>query len=130
MDIIDIKLANKFATEIAAGFSKVEVDGTNIIFTLNDGKTVTLTIPTPVDGISVTNLDINNNNHLICTLSNNETIDAGELPMVTPQRGIDYWTEQDETEMKNYIDESMSTAFFVEQDNENNTLIFKRIGLN
>lgn len=130
MDIIDIKWASKFATKVAAGFSNVEVDGMNIIFTLNDGKTATLTVPTPADGISVTDLDIDNNNHLICTLSNNETIDAGELPMIIPQRGIDYWTAQDKAEMKNYIDESMSTAFSVEPDNENDTLIFKRIGLN
>ena len=130
MDIMDIKLANKFATEIAAGFSKVEVDGMNIIFTLNDGKTVTLTVPTPKDGVSVVGLEIDEDGSLLCTLSNGTVIDAGGVPFVKPERGVDYWTEQDKTEIKNYIDESMSTAFSVEQDSENDTLIFKRIGLN
>ena len=130
MDIMDIKLANKFATEIAAGFSKVEVDGMNIIFTLNDGKTTTLTVPTPKDGVSVIGLEIDEDGSLLCTLSNGTVIDAGGVPFVKPERGVDYWTEQDKTEIKNYIDESMSTAFSVEQDDENDTLIFKRIGLN
>lgn len=129
MDIIDIKLANKFATQVAAGFSKVEVDGMNINFTLNDGTETTLTVPTPADGASVTDLTIDNNKHLICTLSDNTTIDAGAVPFVVPERGVDYWTEADKTEMKNYIDTSMSRAFYVEQDSENDTLIFKRVGL-
>lgn len=130
MDIMDIKLANKFATEIAAGFSKVEVDGMNIIFTLNDGKTTTLTVPTPKDGVSVVGLEIDEDGSLLCTLSNGTVIDAGGVPFVKPERGVDYWTEQDKTEIKNYVDESMSTAFSIEQDGENDTLIFKRIGLN
>lgn len=130
MDIMDIKLANKFATEIAAGFSKVEVDGMNIIFTLNDGKTTTLTVPTPKDGVSVVGLEIDEDGSLLCTLSNGTVIDAGGVPFVKPERGVDYWTEQDKTEIKNYVDESMSTAFSIEQDDKNDTLIFRKIGLN
>ena len=130
MDIIDIKLANKFATQVAAGFSKVEVDGMNINFTLNDGTKTTLTVPEPADGISVVNLEINNNKHLICTMSDDSTIDAGEVPFIIPERGVDYWTDEDKAEIKNYIDNSISKAFYIEQDNEHNTLIFKRIGLN
>lgn len=90
MDIIDIKMANKFATKVAAGFSKVEVDGMTINFTLNDGTQASLTVPTPADGVSIIGLQINNNNELICILSNNTTINAGKLPMVIPERGIDY----------------------------------------
>ena len=127
MNIIDIKLANKFATKVAAGFSKVEVDGMNINFTLNDGTKTTLTVPTPADGISVVDLDINNK-HLICTMSDGSTVDAGEVPFIAPQRGVDYWTEADKAAIKSYIDESMSNAFYVEQDSEHDTLIFKRVG--
>lgn len=32
------------------------------------------------DGLSITNVQIDDNKHLICTLSDNSTIDAGELP--------------------------------------------------
>ena len=125
MDIISLALAKKFALRVAAGFSNVEVDGMNIIFTLNDNTEVTLTVPTPENGVSVTDLNINDQ-HLICTLSNGTVVDAGQIPM--PQRGTDYWTEADRTAIKNYVDESMSDAFRIEQDNENNALIFKRIG--
>lgn len=128
MNIVDIKLANKFATKVAAGFSKVEVDGMDINFTLNDGTETTLTVPAPADGVSVIDLDINNNKHLICTMSDGSTVDAGEVPFIAPQRGVDYWTEADKAAMKSYIDESMSNAFYVEQDSEHDTLIFKRIG--
>lgn len=36
--------------------------------------------PTPKDGISITAVSIDENNHLICTMSDGSTIDAGELP--------------------------------------------------
>lgn len=104
MDIITLALAKNFATKVAAGFSSVEVDGMDIIFTLNDGSQVTLTVPEPEDGVSVIDLDIDNNNNLICTLSDNSTVNAGELPMIIPEKGVDYWTEEDKQEIKTYID--------------------------
>ena len=39
MDIVTYKLSQKYADKVAAGFSSVRVDGLDIIFTLNDGKT-------------------------------------------------------------------------------------------
>ena len=44
MDIITLALAKKFASQVAAGFSNVDVDGLNIIFTLNDGSHATVTV--------------------------------------------------------------------------------------
>lgn len=83
MDIVTYKLSQKYADKVAAGFSSVTVDGLDIIFTLNDGKTATVTVPAPKDGedgISITNVSIDNNYHLICSLSNGNSIDAGLLP--------------------------------------------------
>lgn len=128
MNIIDIKLANKFATKVAAGFSKVEVDGMDINFTLNDGTKTTLTVPAPADGISVVDLEIDNDGSLLCTMSDGSIIDAGGVPFVKPEIGVDYWTEADKAAIKSYIDKSMSNAFYVEQDSEHDTLIFKRVG--
>lgn len=54
-----------------------------LIFVFNDGNTATWQIPLPKDGkdgVSVTNVEINDAKHLICTMSDNSTIDAGELP--------------------------------------------------
>ena len=90
MDIITLALAKKFATKVAAGFSNVEVDGLDIIFTLNDGSQVTLTVPEPANGVSVVDLDIDSNKNLICTLSDGSTVNAGELPMAIPEKGVDY----------------------------------------
>ena len=50
MDIVTYKLAQKYANKVAASFSSVRVDGLDIIFTLNDGKTATVTVPAPKDG--------------------------------------------------------------------------------
>lgn len=128
MDIITLALAKKFATKVAAGFSNVEVDGMDIIFTLNDGSQVTLTVPEPEDGVSVTDLDIDNNSNLICTLSDGSTVNAGELPMAIPEKGVDYWTEEDKQEIKTYVDDVTSNAFAAELDEENFTLLLKRVG--
>ena len=128
MDIITLALAKKFATKVAAGFSNVEVDGMDIIFTLNDGSQVTLTVPEPEDGVSVTDLDIDSNKNLICTLSDGSTVNAGELPMAIPEKGVDYWTEEDKQEIKTYVDDVTSNAFAAELDDENFTLLLKRVG--
>lgn len=87
MDIISYKLAQQYANNVAAGFSKVEVNGTKINFTLNDGKTATVTVPTPADGASITNVSINSSKHLICTLSSGSTVDAGEVPNIKGEKG-------------------------------------------
>lgn len=49
MDVVTLSLAKKYASKVAAGFSKVEVDGMNLKFTLNDGTTASLTVPKPDD---------------------------------------------------------------------------------
>ena len=89
MDLVTLALAKIYANKVAAGFSSVRVEGTSVIFTLNDGVTeATVTVPTPADGVSITSVEIDENNHLICTLSDHSTIDAGEVPQGPAGRGI------------------------------------------
>ena len=132
MDIITLALAKKFATKVAAGFSNVEVDGLDIIFTLNDGSQVTLTVPEPADGVSVVDMNIDDDGSLICTMSDGTTIDAGGVPFVKPERGVDYWTPADqaaiESDTHEYVDNITSNAFAAELDEENFTLLLKRVG--
>ena len=104
MDIITYKLAQKYADQVAAGFSSVTVDGMKIIFTLNDGKTATVTVPAPKDGedgISITNVTLNNQSHLICTLSDSSTIDAGLIRQGVDGNGI---TSIEKTKTEGLVD--------------------------
>lgn len=85
MDAMTLSLAKKYANKVAAGYSSVRVDGMNLIFTLNDGKEVTMTIPAPADGkdgISVQNLSIDNDGSLLCHMSDGSVIDAGKVPSI------------------------------------------------
>lgn len=78
------------------GIASVEVEGTKIIFTFEDDTTAEMTFPTPADGedgedgVSIVDVDINASKHLIITLSDGNTVDAGALP--TPDMS-DYYTK-------------------------------------
>ena len=82
MDITTLSLAKKYANKVAAGFSKVEVQGNNLIFTLNDGTKATMTVPTPEkgsDGISIVDVSIDIDGSLLCHMSDGSTINAGKI---------------------------------------------------
>lgn len=87
MDIVTLTLAKKYANKLMGGYTKVEVDGMSIIFTLIDGKKVTLTVPKPKDGVSIVDISVNEEKHLICTLSDGSKVDAGEVPNTKGDKG-------------------------------------------
>ena len=64
-------------------------EGTEVVFewTGTDGSTETKTI-TIKNGVSITDIEISGNNHLICTMSDGSTIDAGEVPNVKGDTGF------------------------------------------
>ena len=64
-------------------------EGTEVVFewTGTDGTTETKTI-TIKNGVSITDIEISSNNHLICTMSDGSTIDAGEVPNVKGDTGF------------------------------------------
>lgn len=86
------------------GIASVEVEGTTITFTFEDDTTATMTFPTPADGedgadgVSIVDVDIDANKHLICTLSDGNTVDAGALPMPSLSN---YYTKQQADEKFN-----------------------------
>lgn len=97
MDAMTLSLAKKYANKVAAGYSSVRVDGMNLIFTLNDGKEVTMTIPAPAngkDGLSITNVTIDTDGSLLCHMSDGNVIDAGKVPM-TEVELTDYYTKEE-----------------------------------
>ena len=114
MDIVTYALCKKLAASAVSGIKDMTVSGTTLTIETNDGQIVNIVFPTPADGISVTNLDIDSNDHLICTMSDGSTIDAGEIPKYIPQKGVDYYTEADKQELIDEITEEVQDAFTLE----------------
>ena len=80
IDIITYAMWKKLAASIVSGVKDMKVDGTKLIITTMDGRELTMTFPAPKDGTTITNIKIDENNHLICELSDGKIIDAGALP--------------------------------------------------
>lgn len=84
MDVITYALCKKMASAAVSGISNIKIDGTKMTITTNDGNSYDMTFPTPsdgADGISIASVDIDENGHLICTMSDGTLVDAGELPI-------------------------------------------------
>ena len=74
-------------TEIAMatlGVANITTSGNTITIKYNAGNTATLTVNPPKGdkGTSITKVEIDINNHLICTFDDNTTTDACEIPSV------------------------------------------------
>lgn len=88
MDVVTYALLNKKIKGLTSGVKSANVQGHSIIFELNDGSTQTMTFDQPADGISITDVDINADKHLICTMSDGTSIDAGEIPTIKGDKGF------------------------------------------
>lgn len=93
--IVAYILAKKIALGAVSGIAGITLNGNQLVFQFKDGSSASMTIPLPKDGqdgvpgidgkdgqdgLSIVKVEIDANNHLICTMSDNSTIDAGELP--------------------------------------------------
>lgn len=115
MDIVTYALCKKIAAAAVSGISGMTVDGQTLSITTKDGQVLTIDFPTPEDGVSITDVTIDENNHIICTMSNGTTEDAGEVPMYIPQKGKDYYTEEDKKEIVADVTESVSASLVLEE---------------
>lgn len=82
MDVITLALCEKIASGAVSGVAEMTVDGQTLNIECTDGTHLEMDFPTPADGASITDVEIVSNGHLICTLSNGDTIDAGKVPDV------------------------------------------------
>lgn len=82
MDVITLALCEKIASGAVSGVAGMSVDGQTLNIECNDGTHLEMEFPTPADGASIVDVEITAQRHLICTLSNGDTIDAGEVPTV------------------------------------------------
>lgn len=80
MDLLSIKAAKNYTNQVALGISDIRVDGTTIYFTAaSTGEETSVTIPTPKDGVSVINAEINENYELVISLSDGSKHVAGKV---------------------------------------------------
>lgn len=82
MDVISYVLSKRIAEGAVSGVAGMSVDGQTLNIECNDGTHLEMEFPTPADGVSIVDVEITAQRHLICTLSNGDTIDAGEVPTV------------------------------------------------
>ena len=114
MDIVTYALCKKIASAAASGIDRMYVEETTLYIVTKDGETLEVDFPVPEDGVSITDVSIDNNKHLICTMSNGDTIDAGEVPVYIPQKGVDYYTEEDKEELVSEIKEEISESLVLD----------------
>lgn len=101
MDIVTYILCKKIAAGAVSGISGIELNGTTVTFTTTDGTKYDIDFPVPADGVSISNIDIDEDGSLLCYLSDGSIIDAGTVPSIkgdpgyTPVKGVDYFTEED-----------------------------------
>lgn len=87
MDVATYSLLNKKIKGLTSGIQGTSISGTTITFTMADGSKEVMTFPTPADGVSITDVDVNTDKHLIVTLSDGSTVDAGLVPTVKGDKG-------------------------------------------
>ena len=113
MDIISysklLKL-NKRVDGVSSGIENATVDNesSSITFNFVNGTSSTMTFPVPSDGISITNVEIDTNNHLIVTYSDNSTSDAGLIETIKGDKG--------DTGIVPHIDDETKRWFIGDQD--------------
>lgn len=87
MDLIVYALLKKKLDSVVSGISEYEVDGQTLRITTSDGQVLEMTFPEPAAGISITNVEIDKNNHLFCTMSDGNQIDSGEIKTIQGPKG-------------------------------------------
>lgn len=87
MDVVTYALLNKKIKGLTSGIQGASISGTTITFTMIDGTKEIMTFPTPADGVSITDVDVDTDKHLIVTFSDGNTVDAGEIPTVKGDKG-------------------------------------------
>ena len=99
IDFSSLMLAKKYTDLAQLGLVSITVEGTNIILTRNDGSKAIVNVPTPKDGISITDVKVKNN-ILTCIMSDGTTIEAGEIVIDSSGLKLDnYYTKKDSDEL-------------------------------
>ena len=88
MDIITYALSKKIAAHALSGVQSMSVSGQTLTINTKDSGVLTMTFPTPKDGVSVTDIDVNANNQIVFTMSDGTEIISGKIPTVKGDAGF------------------------------------------
>ena len=87
MDITTYALSKKIAAHALSGVQSMSINGQTLIINTKDGGVLTMTFPTPKDGVSVTDIDVNANNQIVFTMSDGTEFISGKIPTVKGDKG-------------------------------------------
>ena len=87
MDIITYALSKKIAAHALSGVQSMSVNGQTLTINTKDSGVLTMTFPTPKDGVSVTDIDVNANNQIVFTMSDGTEFISGRIPTVKGDKG-------------------------------------------
>lgn len=90
MDLLTYSLSKKIAASAVSGVSSMVVKDTTLEITTNEGDVLQMVFPTPADGkdgVSVINIDINEDHELIFIMSDNTQITAGQIEVIKGDKG-------------------------------------------
>ena len=88
MDIISYALSKKIAEHAVSGVQSMSVNGQTLTINTKDSGVLTITFPTPKDGVSVADIDVNANNQIVFTMSDGSEIISGKIPTVKGDPGF------------------------------------------
>ena len=75
-------LSKKVAASAVSGVKSMSVDGQTLTINTKDSGVLKMVFPTPSDGVSVTDIDVNDKNQIIFTMSDGTEITSGIIPTV------------------------------------------------
>ena len=87
MDITTYALSKKIAAHAVSGVQSMSVSGQTLTINTKDSGVLTMTFPTPKDGVSVTDIDVNANNQIVFTMSDGTEFISGKIPTVKGDKG-------------------------------------------
>ena len=87
MDIITYALSKKIAAHALSGVQSMSINGQTLTINTKDGGVLTMTFPTPKDGVYVADIDVNANNQIIFTMSDGTEFISGKIPTVKGDKG-------------------------------------------
>ena len=88
MDIISYALSKKIAAHAVSGVQSMSVNGQTLTINTKDSGVLTMTFPTPKDGVSVADIDVNANNQIVFAMSDGSEFISGKIPTVKGDPGF------------------------------------------